>query len=109
MASRSLNYLHHTMEKKTAAQQWHRVTHRLLLDLQHRCMRRTAPEEWNLATNAHEQDATAAEFVRTFQSISFNGRDLLQRLEGEKKKEGVSVTRVTDGQKNVWLPERIFI
>ena len=85
LAGNSLNYLEHTLEKKTAGQQWHRITHRILTDLQHRCMRRTAPEEWNLSTNAHEHDVTAAEFVRTFQSIDFNGNQLLRRLEAEKK------------------------
>ena len=36
-------------------------------------MRRTAPEEWNLAVNYHEHDVRAAEFIRTYMSIDFNG------------------------------------
>ena len=48
-------------------------------------MKRTAPEECNLSTNYNEHDVTKAEFVRTFQSIDFNGKALLRRLEAEQK------------------------
>ena len=110
LASRSLNYLQDTMEKKTPAQRYHRATHRALLDLEHRCLRRTAAEEWNLATNVDEQDRTAAEFVRTFRSSEFNGRALLAKHESEKKKESVAVKKVVpemkeelDEETEVWL------
>ena len=73
LAAQSLNYLEEKLKDKTAGQRWHRLTHRILIDQQHRCMRRTAPEEWNLAINYHEQDATSAEFVRTYMSVVFNG------------------------------------
>ena len=46
----SLDYLSDSMDKKSAAQKWHRITHRVLIDAQHRCVRRTAPEEFNLAS-----------------------------------------------------------
>ena len=66
LLSKSLNYLARAMEKKTPAWQWHRATHRAILDLTYRCQRRTAAEEFNLAKNDREQDVTAAGFVRTF-------------------------------------------
>ena len=96
--------------EKTPAQQWHRATHRALLDLEHRCMRRTAAEEWNLATNVHGQDCTSAEFVRTFMSAEFNGRALLAKHESEKKKKSMVTTKVLPAMKEelgedteVWL------
>ena len=73
------------MEDKRPGQQWHRITHRVLTDLQHRAMRRTAPEEWNLAAYHHDHDATSAEFVRTYESADFPGGVLLRRLESEMK------------------------
>ena len=73
LAAESLNYLEPKLRDKSAGQRWHRLTHRMLIDQQHRCMRRTAPEEWNLAVNYHEQDVTVAEFIRTYRSIVFNG------------------------------------
>ena len=73
-------------------------------------MRRTAAEEWNLATNVHDQDVTAAEFVRTFMSAEFNGRALLAKHESEKKKESLVTTKVLPALKEdigedteVWL------
>ena len=81
----SLNYLTTGMEDKRPGQQWHRITHRVLTDLQHRAMRRTAPEEWNLAAYHHDQDPTSAEFVRTYESADFPGGVLLRRLESEMK------------------------
>ena len=62
LAAESLNYLEPKLEDKSAGQRWHRITHRVLIDQQHRRMRRTAPEEWNLAANYHEHDVTKAEF-----------------------------------------------
>ena len=109
LASQTLNYLLHTMEKKTPGQQWHRATHRMLTDLQHRCMRRTAPEEWNLATNYNEQDVTAAEFIRTYQSIAFTGKRLLEKEEAAKKNQTSTCMKVVpplskgDSDKEVWL------
>ena len=84
----SLNYLVTGMQDKTPGKQWHRITHRVLMDLQHRAMRRTAPEEWNLATGWHEHDVRSAEFVRTFMSRDFKGGVLLRRLEFEMKNSG---------------------
>ena len=85
LAANSLNYLNDSMKEKTPGQQWHRITHRVLVDLQHRCMRRTAPEEWNLASGMENPDVTKAEFFRTFRSRDFNGLDLIRRLESEQK------------------------
>ena len=81
LAAESLNYLEPKLRDKSAGQRWHRLTHRMLIDQQHRCMRRTAPEEWNLAVNYHEQDVTAAEFIRTYRSIVFNGDRMKIHLE----------------------------
>ncbi len=82
----SLNYCTTGMEDKRPGQQWHRITHRVLTDLQHRVMRRTAPEEWNLAAYHHDQDPTTAEFLRTYESVEFQGGVLLRRLEAEAKR-----------------------
>ena len=84
-AAESLSYVATGMRDKTPGQQWHRITHRALQDLQHKCMLRTAPEEWNLAANWHEQDVTNAEFIRTYRSVEFPGGQLLRRLELEDK------------------------
>ena len=40
-------------------------------------MVRTAPEECNLSSQWHNQDPTAAEFVRLYTSEDFPGRQLL--------------------------------
>ena len=81
----SLNYMTVGLQDQTPGKQWHRITHRLLTDLQHRSMRRTAPEEWNLAAYYQEHDPTTAEFVRTYMSVDFKGGLLLKRLEAETK------------------------
>ena len=44
-AADNLNFVQTGMEEKTAAQQWHRITHRVLTDFQHRCIARPAAEE----------------------------------------------------------------
>ena len=44
-AAESLSYLNTGMKDKSVGQRWHRITHRVLVDFQHRCMRRPAPEE----------------------------------------------------------------
>ena len=76
------------MEKKKPNQKYHYITHRILQDLQHRCIQRTAPEETNLAANWHEHDCTNAEFIRTYMNQDFVGGVLLKRLDQESKLEG---------------------
>eukprot|EP00973_Karenia_brevis_P037729 5205223-Karenia_brevis.AAC.1 len=49
-------------------------------------MCRTAPEESNLATNAHPQDTTKVESVRTYMSVTFPGLALIRRYEQEHAK-----------------------
>ena len=78
-----MSYRNTGMRDKSIGQQWHRITHRVLVDFQHRCMRRTAPEEWNLSANHKDQDPTCAEFLRTYMSMEFPGGVLLKRLEAE--------------------------
>ena len=84
-AGECLNYMNAGLADKSVGAKWHRMTHRVLQDLQHRCMLRTAPEEVNLAINANEHDVKNAEFLRTFMSADFPGGQLVQRLEQEKK------------------------
>ena len=104
----SLNYMTAGLEDKTAGQQWHRITHRMLTDLQHRVMKRTAPEEWNLAAYYHEHDITRAEFLRTYDAADFKGRQLVQRLEDEVKKKSQRVSlkvipTAADQSKQKWF------
>eukprot|EP00973_Karenia_brevis_P065128 9042638-Karenia_brevis.AAC.1 len=73
-------------QQKSIPQKWHRITHRVLVVLQHWCMRRTAPEESNLATNSHPKDTTKAEFVRTYRSVTFPGLSMIRRYENEHAK-----------------------
>lgn len=82
----TLNYLQTGLQDKTPGQQWHRITHRVLTDLQHRMVARTAPEEWNLASRWHDHDPTTAEFNRTYMSDDFPGGQLLRCLESEEKR-----------------------
>ena len=82
-AADSLNFMSESLQDKRPAQRWHRLTHRMLTDLQHRYTTRTAAEEWNLASNWHPQDVTSAEFVRTYMSEAFPGGQLARRLEQE--------------------------
>ena len=68
MAAECNNYLEDSLKDKTPGQQWHRVTHNLYSQFQHRCMARSAPEEVNLAANWHKQDVmNAVFFARTSQ------------------------------------------
>ena len=88
-AAESLSYLNTGMKDKSVGQQWHRITHRMLVDFQHRCVRRTAPEEWNLCASYQEHDPTTAEYIRTYMSVDFNGGQLLARLEFENSPQKV--------------------
>ena len=55
-AAETLNYVTTKMRSKSGNQKYHYMSHRILQDLQHRCMARPATDEWNLAVNWHEQD-----------------------------------------------------
>jgi len=44
-ASETLNYVIDGVQQKNAAQKYHYITHRMMQDMQHRCIARTAPEE----------------------------------------------------------------
>ena len=95
------------MADKTEGQKWHRITHRALLDWQHRVMRRTAPEEWNLSANHQESDVKNAEFMRTYMSENFPGQTLLRRLEREhSSQESTGYKKLPDrdsSQPEKWL------
>ena len=83
--AQTLDTLGESLQNKTSAQRWHRLTHRIMQDFQMRSMVRTAPEEWNLASHWHDQDPQTAEFVRTYMSQDFPGIQLVLRLEMEER------------------------
>ena len=70
-AAETLNYVIDGLEKKSASQKHHYITHRIMQDVQHRHMARTAPEEWNQAANWGEHDVKNAEFIRTLMTQDF--------------------------------------
>ena len=82
-ASKSLDYMEEGLEEKSEGQRMHRMTNRLLVDMQHRCISRPAAEEWNLAVFAHDQDVANAEMSRTYMTIDFPGGQLVKREEDE--------------------------
>ena len=59
----------------------------MMTDLYGKGTLRTMPEMFNLTTNMHRRDATAAEFLRTYQIREFRGSPLLQALENEMQAE----------------------
>ena len=79
----SLNYVELGLKDKSAGRQWYRICNRLIQDLNHRCTMRTAPEECNLSANQHPHDATAAEFIRSYRTTTFRGRQYVKLLERE--------------------------
>ena len=75
------DYMRHSnLKDKSVPQIHHRISHKVFLELAHRCMLRTAPEEWNLASNYHPNDVTNAEFLRTYRNVVFPSWHLRQRL-----------------------------
>ena len=48
-------------------------------------------EEFNLTVNNDDEDVTAAEFIRTFNSVTFPGRKLLLRYTAEREREHMDV------------------
>ena len=92
-AAESYSYMTTGLADKAPGQKWHRITHRVLTDFQHRSMLRPAAEEWNLASNSHKQDPTNAEFFRTYRSEIFPGYRLVERLKTEKKGHETRETR----------------
>ena len=89
-AAGSLNYVGAVLQDKRPGHQWHRITNRVIQDLQHRCMLRTAPEEFNLSVNRHDHDVLNAEFIRTYMAKKSPGGALLRRLELEKSAQGAA-------------------
>ena len=59
------------------------MCNRVLTDLNHRCTLRTAPEEFNLSASQHDQDPTAAEFMRSYMTQSFPGLRFVKLIESE--------------------------
>ena len=81
----SLNSLQAQIQDDKPLRQVARVTNRILSDLEVKGKLSPAPEEFNLAMHMEPHDVMAAEFIRTYDSVDFSGRDLLQRLEREQK------------------------
>ena len=68
-----LNFMVEKIKDRRPGQQMHRVTNRVVSDLNQRCTLRPATEEFNLSSNMDEHDVKNAEFIRTFQNVSFPG------------------------------------
>ena len=86
------------MKGKKKIAQWAKVVNRMFTDLETKGTLRTAPETFNLAANLHDQDIMNAEFIRTFQSVSFPGRAFLNRQEAAVKRGGPQVTSMSKPQ-----------
>ena len=86
-AGQSLPLLHTKIAKTCVAGQLAQVVNRTFSVLEGRGKLRTAAEEYNLAANAHPNDPTRAEYIRMFNTASFMGMDLQNRLEHEKSLE----------------------
>ena len=89
-----LNYMSAGLADKRPGQQWHRISHRVLHDMQHRFMVRPATEDFNLAVHHNDHDVTNAEFIRTYRSCDFAGKALVRRWELE-----------TGGRQEMTLPK----
>ena len=85
-ATNNLQYLVKAIQSKSNKEQYHRVANRMLGDLEFRGHAKASTEEVNLSANSHEQDVTAAEFIRTYRTQTFAGGQLLRREKHEKKK-----------------------
>ena len=70
---------------KTVSNQMAQVVSRMFSTLEGRGKLCTAAEIYNLSANYHESSHCHAEYIATFQTNSFNGHDLLNRLEHEKE------------------------
>ncbi len=110
VASDTLNYVNDSMETKSENQKWHYITHRILQDLNHRCMARPATEETNLVVHWHPHDVTNAEFIRTYMCETFAGGILVQRLEAEKsQREDRVLTKVLPSMQGDVPTEDIYL
>ena len=109
-AAETLNYVNDSMEQKSENQKWHYITHRILQDLNHRCMARPATEETNLAAYWHPHDVTNAEFIRTYMNETFAGGILVQRLEAERSRDEDRVlTKVLPKMDSAVPSEELFL
>ena len=110
-AAETLNYVTDKLDSKdSAAKKYNYMSHRVLQDLQHRCMTRVAPEEWNLAANWHEQDIMNAEFVRTYRSHDFPGGALVRRVEAESSAAARrEIRKPLPALSAETLPEQIYL
>jgi hypothetical protein len=91
-STESLNTLRAQIRDDKPLRQVARVTNRILSDLEVKGTLRSAPEEFNLAMNMETHDVTAAEFIRTYQSVDFCGKDILMRLEREQRRAPGSIS-----------------
>ena len=68
-----LNYVAEKIKDRRPGQQMHRVTNRVVTDLNQCCTLRPAAEEFNLRANMDNQGVRNVEFIRTFRTASFPG------------------------------------
>jgi len=86
-SARTLNLLAEKIKGSPPYVQFMRVTSRMMTDLYGKGTLRAMSEEFNLSSNMNRQDATAAEFLRTYQIREFRGSPLLFALENEMQAE----------------------
>jgi hypothetical protein len=86
-AAQCADQLQHDVEGDSTARQAYRFQNRFLSDLEGRGVLRTATETCNLAANQDDQDVKRAEFITTYRTVTFNGRQLVQRFEAEQRRE----------------------
>ena len=109
-AAETLNYVNAKMQQKSANQKYHYMSHRVLQDLQHRCITRPAAEEWNLAVNLHSQDVKSAEFFRAYRSQEFPGGVLARRLEAEQaQRDRGDIKKVLPKIGDAEVPDRMYL
>ena len=79
-ANKSLQYFGHHLEKQEEHKRYRKATVRTIGDFHHSTTTRPMTEEFLLSMYAEEHDVTAAEFIRTYQSVDFPGFRFLQQL-----------------------------
>jgi len=95
-----------TRRLRAASHQLAHVVNRMFTTLESKGILRTGTEEFALASEAHDTDKLAAEFIRTFQEESFHGRLFLDRVEaaiGQKMTVEIRTVLPNTKQPNVGL------
>ena len=87
----SLQYFQCSLSQQPVFKQHRRAVLHAATDLYHNTTHRPMTEEFNLSLNNDDNDPLAAEFIRTFTSVPFPGRKLLQRYAAERKRDHADV------------------